>query len=229
MGSKQVSLIGGDEKRAFTVMVSVSNSGELLPFQAIYEGKTKLACPSASSKNYEDIHKVGMLIEPSGTKTYWSNHETMHHFVNHILAPYFNKMRKFLGLPKSQKALWQIDVWSVHRSVEFREWMAKHHNNIIIDFVPGGCTGLHQPCDVGIQQPFKHVIKRSYHEAVVDEMVQKLESGLTLLTTDKHIKIVQDCSVSWLWNAYNTVNKVALVKKVRAYHYISRYYTLMTC
>ena len=222
-GSKQVSLIGGDEKRAFTVMVSVSNNGELLPFQAIYEGKTQVACPAPSSKNYDDVCKVGMLLEPSGTKTYWSNHETMHHFVDRILAPYFDKMREFLGLPKSQKALWQIDVWAVHRSVEFREWMAKHHSNIIIDFVPGGCTGLHQPCDVGIQRPFKHVIKRSYHEAVVNEMVEKLESGSTLLTTDKRIKIVRDRSVSWLWNAYIAVNKVDLVKKVRTYYSVSRY------
>jgi len=34
-GVKQVSVIGEDEKRAFTVMTSVSNSGVLLPFQAV--------------------------------------------------------------------------------------------------------------------------------------------------------------------------------------------------
>jgi hypothetical protein len=34
-GSCQVTVIGKDEKRAFTVTVSVSNSGTLLPFQAI--------------------------------------------------------------------------------------------------------------------------------------------------------------------------------------------------
>jgi hypothetical protein len=37
-GSRQVTVIGEDEKRVFTVVVSVSNSGELLPFQAIYQG-----------------------------------------------------------------------------------------------------------------------------------------------------------------------------------------------
>jgi len=40
VGEKQVMLVGGDEKRAFTVMVLVSNSSAVLPFQAIYVGKT---------------------------------------------------------------------------------------------------------------------------------------------------------------------------------------------
>jgi hypothetical protein len=39
-GAKQVSLTNTDEKRAFTVMVSVASDGTLLPFQAIYQGKT---------------------------------------------------------------------------------------------------------------------------------------------------------------------------------------------
>jgi hypothetical protein len=39
-GAKQVSLTKTDEKRAFTVMVSVASDGTLLPFQAIYQGKT---------------------------------------------------------------------------------------------------------------------------------------------------------------------------------------------
>jgi hypothetical protein len=39
-GSRQVSILGGDEKRAFTVLVTVTSAGLLLPFQAIYHGKT---------------------------------------------------------------------------------------------------------------------------------------------------------------------------------------------
>jgi hypothetical protein len=38
--AKQVSVVGVDEKRAFTVMASVAANGTLPPFQAIYEGLT---------------------------------------------------------------------------------------------------------------------------------------------------------------------------------------------
>jgi hypothetical protein len=44
-GSAHVSVVGEDEKRAFTAVVSVSNSSVLLPFQAIYMGKSNWSCP----------------------------------------------------------------------------------------------------------------------------------------------------------------------------------------
>jgi hypothetical protein len=51
-------------------------------------------------------------------------------------------MKKELGLPSSQVSIWLIDCWSVHKSKEFRTWMKKNHPNIILLFVPGGCTSL---------------------------------------------------------------------------------------
>ncbi len=150
-GSKQVAVIGMDEKRAFTLLVSVAADGTILPFQAVYQGKMKLSLPAATSPNYDDAMEAGFKLVFSGTKTYWSNFETMCAFVNNILAPYFERTKRELLLPPQQNSLWQIDVWSVHRSKEFRRWMHTNHPNIIVDFVPGGCTGVHQPCDVGIQ------------------------------------------------------------------------------
>ena len=118
-GSRQVTVIGEDEKRTFTVVVSVSNSGELLPFQAIYQGYSAKTCPSASAKNYHAMKAVRLRFEFSKTKTYWSTHETMHTLVNDIITPYFARQKAKLGLPDSQKSIWQIDVWSVHQSKEF--------------------------------------------------------------------------------------------------------------
>ena len=43
-GAKQVSVVGADEKQAFTVMVSVTSAGLMLPFQMIYTGKTEQSC-----------------------------------------------------------------------------------------------------------------------------------------------------------------------------------------
>ncbi|PPR06360.1 hypothetical protein CVT26_004633 [Gymnopilus dilepis] len=37
-GSKQVGMVGMDEKRAFTLVVGVAADGTLLPFQAVYLG-----------------------------------------------------------------------------------------------------------------------------------------------------------------------------------------------
>jgi|SRR5882762_7721982 len=41
-GSKQVEVVGKDEKQGFTVVVGISMSGDVLPFQAIYAGFTPI-------------------------------------------------------------------------------------------------------------------------------------------------------------------------------------------
>ncbi|KAH9955279.1 hypothetical protein BGW80DRAFT_1112687, partial [Lactifluus volemus] len=79
-GSKQVAVVGMDEKQAFTLLVSVAADGTILPFQAIFQGKTKLSLPATSSPNYDNAMKARFKFEFSGTKTYWSNQETMRAF-----------------------------------------------------------------------------------------------------------------------------------------------------
>jgi hypothetical protein len=39
-GSKQVEVVGKDEKRGFTAVVGISMSGDVLPFQVVYAGHT---------------------------------------------------------------------------------------------------------------------------------------------------------------------------------------------
>ncbi|KAF4621853.1 hypothetical protein D9613_012075 [Agrocybe pediades] len=212
-GTSQVAIVGIEEKRAFTLMVSVCANGTLLPFQAIYVGLTKVSLPAPTATNYDDCIKAGFLFEVSGTKTYWSNQSTMRNFVNKILAPYFDKKKEELGLPSTQKSLWQIDVWSVHRSEEFRSWMRKMHPTIIIDFIPGGCTGVHQPCDVGIQRPLKLSMRRSYHEDIVSEFLTELDNGNPAPALKDALGVVRNRSVRWMWNTYCAVNNVNLVQK----------------
>jgi hypothetical protein len=91
----------------------------LLPFQAIYQGYSAKTCPSPSANDYDAENAAGFHVEFSKSKTYWSTQETMQLLVDHIIAPYFSKKAK-LGLPEDQKAIWKIDIWSVHRSEEFR-------------------------------------------------------------------------------------------------------------
>ena len=219
-GAKQVSVIGGDEKRAFTVLVTITAAGLMLPFQAIYQGKTDRSCPSPKSPdgntktpNYDDAITAGFRFEHSGSGTYWSNQKTMRLFVDNTLAPYFEDAKAKLNLPPTQRSLWMIDVWSVHRSEEFLDWMHTHHPTILIDFVPGGCTGVAQPCDVGIQRPFKHITNQCYLEDMVGIVLTQIDSGDSI-SIDNRLPILRNASVRWLWRAYEALNKKEIVKKV---------------
>ncbi|KAJ6602305.1 hypothetical protein B0H10DRAFT_2230189 [Mycena sp. CBHHK59/15] len=62
-----------------------------------------------------------------------------------------------LGLPPSQVLIWKINCWSVHKSKEFLVWMK--HPNIIVLFVPGGCTGIWQPLDIDHAGKATHEIR----------------------------------------------------------------------
>lgn len=228
-GSKQVAVIGTEEKRAITILVSVASDGTVPPMQAIYSGKTDRSRPSKNAPKFKDLADAGFLLQESGTATYWSNIQTMKDFANRILAPYFNKKKAELKLPPSQKSLWTIDVWSVHRSKEFRGWMKKTHPTIILDFVPGGCTSVAQPCDVGIQRPFKLSLKRSYHEDIVADVVDQLKAGGEVVSIDTRLAVIRDRSVRWIWNAYQTIKNTDLVKKVSNYVVIKKSYVPAEC
>src|ERR1700729_2282971 len=122
-GEKQVATMGMDEKRAFTLVPSISASGELLPMQTIFHGKTSASCPSKGARCYNEAKDQGFKFEPSQSHTYWSMQATMQLLVNDIIAPYFNRKKEELGLPPTQCSLWMIDCWLVHKSEEFRGWM----------------------------------------------------------------------------------------------------------
>lgn len=138
----------------------------------------------------------------------------MRDLVDNIIAPYFSEQKAKLGLPEMQKSIWQIDVWSVHRSREFRVWMKEHYLNIIMHYIPAGCTGVFQACDVGVQRIFKHSLKRSYHQDVVTDILEQIDQGKDNIVVEKRLGILHDWSVGWLWDAYQTLNNEQTIKKV---------------
>jgi hypothetical protein len=91
--------------------------------------------------------------------------------------------------------------------------MYKEHPNILVDFVLGGCTGVAQPCDVGIQRPFKHITNQCFLEDVVKATLTQMDNGEGV-TFDDTLPMLRNASVYWLWKAYETLNKKELVQKV---------------
>jgi hypothetical protein len=142
----------------------------------------------------------------------------MRSLVDDIIVPYFSEQKQKLSLPETQKSIWQIDTWSVHRSQEFRDWMKKAHPNIILHYVPAGCTSVFQPCDVGIQHIMKHSLKQSCHRDVVNEILTQIEDDEPDITVDKTVGVLRDRTVSWLWDAYQTLNQPRIIKKLSFSH-----------
>ena len=139
----------------------------------------------------------------------------MRSYVWNILNVYFNEQWALLNR-NNQVCLWTIDCWSVHRSQEFRDWMRENYPWILMQYVPGGCTGIIQLCDVGIQWIFKHTMKKTTVSHIVKEIVVHLNNnkdpGMIMLT--KTVGVLRNWSVEWLVKGYQVINKPEVVKKV---------------
>jgi hypothetical protein len=81
-------------------------------------------------------------------------------------------------------------------------------------YIPAECTGVFLPCDVGIQRIIKHSLKQSCHCDMVDEILVQADEGKTDITVGKTIGVLHNQTVSWLWDAYTTLNDPRIVKKV---------------
>lgn len=136
-------------------------------------------------------------------------------WVSQILVPYWSKKMIELNSP-NQECFLQIDAWKVHRSKEFRGWMQTEYPWIVIEFIPGGCTGLWQPCDIGIQRPFKLALKRCQQEDLVQATLSQLKAGVNAseIKIDTTIGTLRDAAVNWLVTAYHHVNKPDIVRQV---------------
>jgi len=212
-GAKQVATVGQEEKHAFTLVPSIAADGTLLPMQAIYSGQSSRSLPNPSSPGYNEAIDFGFCMRPSLTSTYWSTHKTMHDLVDNIITPYFNRTKKELGLSPSQCSIWKIDCWSFHKSEEFLTWMKKNHNSIIIIFVPGSCTSVWQPLNIGIQRVLKLSMKRSAHHDVVKEVSDQISAGEDI-KLDTTISTLHNRSVGWITGAMRDINDKDLIKKV---------------
>ncbi|KAJ7312709.1 hypothetical protein DFH08DRAFT_821873 [Mycena albidolilacea] len=88
--------------------------------------------------------------------------------------------------------------WSNQKTMRQWDWLRKIHPDILVDFVPGGCTGIGQPLDVGLNRPFKHAVKRRNGEQ---------------LDPDTGLPVLRDASVGWIWQGSKVIqNKELLLK-----------------
>jgi hypothetical protein len=121
-GSKQVGVVGKEEKRAWTAVVGVAASGDVLPLQIVMEGKTDRSLPKADGPMMDEAESRGFKWALNPT-THWCSFATMTDYFTDILVPWFTKAKRRLNLPKDQTCIVLPDAWSVHRGVELRTWI----------------------------------------------------------------------------------------------------------
>lgn len=146
-GSRQVDLIGKEDKREMTLLLSCTMSGLLLPPHLIYCGKTNKCHPNIIFPPGWDIYH---------SESHWSTEATMLHFIDYVLVPYVQSTKQKLGLDKDH---FSLDVFAAHRCESVLKALENHH--IKCCFIPPDCKGELQPLDLTVNQVFKQELIRS--------------------------------------------------------------------
>ncbi|KAG6877107.1 hypothetical protein C0992_010825 [Termitomyces sp. T32_za158] len=210
-GAKQVDSNTKDEKRAYTLLVASTPTGEFLPFQQVWSGKTKNSLPRETALRMNEAQKYGMHFTVANSQTsplsHYSTLKTMKEWISMIMMPYVRHVIEEEGLEDDQMSILFIDIYPVHNSVEFQTHIFKEYPNIILIFVPENCTGIFQPADIGLQRIIKHMLKQQ----TVNYMLQSHKEQLARGITPESVKItnslppLRDATVAGLVHVYESM------------------------
>ncbi len=112
-GVKHIQVLGIEDKRKITIIVSSLAYGSMLPLQVMFQSTTSWALPPMN-EGKKNCLSSGFHL------TYNSNHlfnlEITQEFVEHILMPYWKIQMEKLAPLEEQKMVWLINCWLVHKS-----------------------------------------------------------------------------------------------------------------
>ena len=136
-GSKRVEVVGINDKRQITAVFAGSITGNFLPIQLVYQGKTSRCLLAVDFPTAWNI---------AHTINHWCNEETMILYIQSIIIPYVAEKRKSLTLPPSQYALVIFDKFQGQTTESVLKLLIE--NNILYVIVPPNCTDSLQPLDL---------------------------------------------------------------------------------
>lgn len=150
--TSSVPIKGLTDKRNITLTFTISLSGEFLPMQIIYQGKT----PASQPKNTK--FPSGFLITQN-PKHYSNETETLK-LLDKVIKPYVEKKKEELKLPETQKSLL---VWDVSKGQKTDKVVSKLSSmNVEAVSVPANMTHFFQPLDLTVNGEAKHFMKERF-------------------------------------------------------------------
>lgn len=193
-GSKRIELIGLGDKRQITAVVCGTLSGEFLPLQLIYAGKTKACLPTAN------FPKDWLL---SYTPNHWSNEDKTKEYIQSVIIPYVQRKRKELGLADTFPALAIFDVFKGQTTDDVFRMLRKNH--IFVISIPANCTDKLQPMDLSVNKALKQSMKQQFSEWYSSMVYQNFTTDELPPPIDLRMSIMKPLGAKWLINAVDHI------------------------
>lgn len=141
----------GDTRRS-TLAATVTASGEALPPMVVVKGAPKGRICTREFPSYPE--EWGMYY--AAQKNAWMDEDVMLRWVDEVLAP------DVKNAPEGIVPILFLDSYRCHMMKSVVNKIEKL--GVEVEHIPGGCTGLVQPVDVGINKPLKNRIKELWDE-----------------------------------------------------------------
>jgi len=145
-----------DTKRA-TVAVSITGAGSVLPSMVIFKGKPDGRIARNEFSDYPRNHQYRCQDNA------WMDEEVMVAWVNDVLKPYV------ANAPDHVIPLLILDSYRCHMMASVVTRI--QDLGVEVRHIPGGCTPLCQPVDVGFNKPFKDRVRRQWLSWMIREGV----------------------------------------------------------
>jgi len=150
----------------------------------------------------------------TNSANHWANQSTMKELFHVIIGPYLKAQKQELGLPADQVCVVLLDCWSVHRSVEFREFIKTEFPYIRLLYIPACCTGKLQPLDLAVNKAIKAYVRNAAHKHLTGLYMDNREvPDYKLPTSMKFLKLH---IAGWLHAAMGEVKTSTIVNGFKA-------------
>ena len=148
-GARRVEVVGVNDKRLITAVFCGSLTGDFLPVQVIYKGKTARCHPRYQfPDNWHVTH----------SHSHWSTEVTMLDYVKEIIIPYVASQRDMLN--KDCPALVIVDNFKEQVTSSILDLLEQ--NEIHVCLLPPNTTDRLQPMDISVNKPAKEFLRKKF-------------------------------------------------------------------
>ena len=196
-GAKNILIKGVDDKYQITATFAVRCTGEFLPIQLIYAGKTERSLP----KYFFPPSFLVMF-----TENHWSNTKKSVEFFKEIIFPYLEDTKRSKSYPSEQYDLTIMDIFKGQDNDTLKKLCAENNCNVVI--VPHNLTNKFQPLDLSVNKAAKSFIQNKYNDWFADQVFTELQNGkdhndVKISSKLSHLKPIHNEIIDW----YNHVIK----------------------
>jgi hypothetical protein len=222
-GSKRVPVVGSEEKKGCTAAVTIKPTGDVLPMMLIYGGASQISTPGgpplhstkAVQKSWvntgvrKEADDAGHIC--TQTLSHWMTETSLKEWVVKIIIPDYKRMcTQFGATYGEQQVMLQIDIYPVHTSAAFRDWLYETYPFIKLRYIPAGCTPVAQVLDTFVNRPFKHVTKTCCSEELAAEVRKQLDDGVPPDQVEmpdllKSLPKLRVASLGWVLKAFKHI------------------------